>query len=187
MVSSPPPGCTGEARSRRWRHAPCRLPRITGACGLPPNDRNLARGPVITWASRTRARLASSLAAAAALRRLPVPVLRVGVHPPDCRHPALVRSIETTLASPRVADAWRAMETCSERNWSRGGPASPPMSWRDGQKEETANYRPNPQPPATRAWARPERQAAHPVGILSDQRSTSTLASRMRPAPTPRS
>jgi len=64
----------------------------------PAERRNLARGPVITWASRTRARLASSLAAAAALRRLPVPVLRVGVHPPDCRHPALVRSIETTLA-----------------------------------------------------------------------------------------
>lgn len=65
----------------------------------PAQRRDLARGPVITWASRTRARLASSLAAAAALRHLPTPVLRVGVHPPDCRHPALVRSIETTLAA----------------------------------------------------------------------------------------
>ena len=65
----------------------------------PAQRRDLARGPVITWASRTRARLASSLAAAAALRHLPTPVLRVGVHPPDCRHPALVRSIERTLAA----------------------------------------------------------------------------------------
>lgn len=63
----------------------------------PSGQRDLARGPVITWASRTRARLASSLAAAAVLRHVPMPVLRVGVHPPDCRHPVLVRSIETTL------------------------------------------------------------------------------------------
>jgi hypothetical protein len=59
---------------------------------------------VITWASRTRARLASSLAAAAALRRAPLEVLRVGVHPPDVNHPALVRSIEKTF---RAAAATR--------------------------------------------------------------------------------
>jgi hypothetical protein len=52
---------------------------------------------VITWASRTRFRLASSLAAAAALRNAPLDVLRIGVHPPDVRHPALVRSIEKTM------------------------------------------------------------------------------------------
>jgi uncharacterized protein len=63
----------------------------------PSTGRQLAWGPVITWASRTRARLASSLLAAAALRRAPLPVLRIGVHPPDSRHPALVRSIEKTL------------------------------------------------------------------------------------------
>ena len=57
----------------------------------------LFRGPVITWASRTRLRLASSLAAAVALRHAPLEVLRVGVHPPDVRHPALVRSIDKTL------------------------------------------------------------------------------------------
>ena len=39
----------------------------------PATGAELARGPVITWASRTRLRLASSLAAAAALRRLPTP------------------------------------------------------------------------------------------------------------------
>src|SRR5205823_1193494 len=49
----------------------------------PMSRRQLAWGPVITWASRTRLRLASSLAAAAALRRAPLKVLRVGVHPPD--------------------------------------------------------------------------------------------------------
>lgn len=63
----------------------------------PTTGDELARGPVITWASRTRARLISSLAAAAALRHAPFRVLRVGVHPPDSRHPALVRSIEATL------------------------------------------------------------------------------------------
>jgi predicted deacetylase len=63
----------------------------------PWNGQKLARGPVITWASRSRWRLASSLAAAAALRHAPMEVLRVGVHPPDVRHPALVRSIEGTL------------------------------------------------------------------------------------------
>jgi predicted deacetylase len=63
----------------------------------PKSGKLLARGPVITWASRTRLRLATSLAAAAALRHASLKVLRVGVHPPDIRHPALVRSIETTL------------------------------------------------------------------------------------------
>jgi hypothetical protein len=62
----------------------------------PATGQQLARGPVITWASRTRLRLASSLAAAAVLRYAPLDVLRIGVHPPDVRHPALVRSIEKT-------------------------------------------------------------------------------------------
>lgn len=63
----------------------------------PAAGRELARGPVITWASRTRMRLASSLFAAAALRHAPLRVLRVGVHPPDIRHSSLVRSIERTF------------------------------------------------------------------------------------------
>ena len=63
----------------------------------PPTGRQLARGPVITWASRSRARAASSLLAAAALRHAPLRVLRVGVHPPDVRHEALVKSIGKTL------------------------------------------------------------------------------------------
>jgi predicted deacetylase len=63
----------------------------------PAIGRRLASGPVITWASRTRMRLVSSLAAAAVLRHAPLEVLRVGVHPPDVRHPALVRSIGRTF------------------------------------------------------------------------------------------
>lgn len=77
----------------------------------PAQQRSLARGPVITWATRTRARLASSLAAAAALRHAPTPVLRVGVHPPDCHHPAIVRSIEATL---RAAALRRRIATYAE-------------------------------------------------------------------------
>jgi len=57
----------------------------------------LARGPVITWASRTRVRLASSLIAAAALRYAPLNVFRIGVHPPDCRNRSILRSIEKSL------------------------------------------------------------------------------------------
>ena len=67
----------------------------------PRSGDRLASGPVITWASRTRARLASSLLAAAALRRAPLDVLRIGVHPPDGRHPALVRSIDKTFTIAR--------------------------------------------------------------------------------------
>jgi predicted deacetylase len=73
----------------------------------PATGAKLARGPVITWASRTRLRLASSLLAAGALRHAPIKVLRIGVHPPDCRHPALVGSIrktfKTAARSRRVA------------------------------------------------------------------------------------
>jgi predicted deacetylase len=63
----------------------------------PLSGAELASGPAITWASRTRLRLASSLAAAAVLRHAPLEVLRIGVHPPDCGHPPLVRSIEDTF------------------------------------------------------------------------------------------
>jgi predicted deacetylase len=63
----------------------------------PASGVKLASGPVITWASRTRLRLASSLVSAALLRLAPLKVLRVGVHPPDVRHPALLKSIGETL------------------------------------------------------------------------------------------
>jgi predicted deacetylase len=65
----------------------------------PPSGAVLARGPVITWATRTPLRKASSLAAAAALRRLlaPLPAVRLAVHPADTRHETTVASIEKSL------------------------------------------------------------------------------------------
>lgn len=75
-------------------------------------DRVLCRGPVITWASRSRARIASSLFAAAVLP--PVlklyPVARVAVHPGDVTVPALLRSIDMCvgkLARARQAIRYR--------------------------------------------------------------------------------
>ena len=61
----------------------------------------LARGPVITWASRSRARTASSLLAAAFGRAFlhPLPTVRVAVHPGDVAKPAIVDSIDRTLAA----------------------------------------------------------------------------------------
>ena len=67
----------------------------------PASGKQLARGPVITWASRTRMRLASSLTVAALLRHAPLEVLRIGVHPPDVRHPALIASLGATLERAR--------------------------------------------------------------------------------------
>jgi predicted deacetylase len=65
----------------------------------PVTGRRLASGPVITWASRTPARLASSIAAAAVLGRVaPQQALRIAVHPGDCSSPALLASIRSTFA-----------------------------------------------------------------------------------------
>lgn len=67
----------------------------------PPTGATLARGPVVTWASRSRARTASSLLFASAARALlsPLPVVRIAVHPGDTRKPEIMRSIDRTLAS----------------------------------------------------------------------------------------
>lgn len=60
----------------------------------------LARTPVVTWASRARWRANSSMALARMMRNLPLPsVMRVGVHPPDLRSPAILESIEATIAA----------------------------------------------------------------------------------------
>jgi predicted deacetylase len=69
----------------------------------PRDGRRLARGPVITWASRSRPRQLSSLAAAATLRPLlqPLPTVRIAVHPGDVRVPALLASITRTFAAFR--------------------------------------------------------------------------------------
>lgn len=66
-----------------------------------PGGATLARGPVITWASRSRARTTSSLAVAAVGRHVLklLPVVRVAVHPGDVPVPAIMASIDATLAS----------------------------------------------------------------------------------------
>ncbi|OYU35964.1 polysaccharide deacetylase family protein [Novosphingobium sp. PASSN1] len=66
----------------------------------PVSGKVLAKGPVITWASRSKARIASSLFAAS-LGRAALPftrTIRVAVHPGDTTVPALLESIDTTLA-----------------------------------------------------------------------------------------
>ncbi|MFT3965456.1 MAG: polysaccharide deacetylase family protein [Sphingobium sp.] len=64
-------------------------------------DRVLARGPVITWASRSRNRIASSLLAAGVLRRVlkAARIVRIAVHPGDVHVDALNRSIDRTIGA----------------------------------------------------------------------------------------
>ena len=75
----------------------------------PTTGQILAESPVLTWASRSRARIASSLLAARLLPTLlqGMPVARVGVHPGDTRVPAIMSSIDRAVArlsrSHRVA------------------------------------------------------------------------------------
>ncbi|MCM8732518.1 DUF2334 domain-containing protein [Hephaestia sp. GCM10023244] len=61
----------------------------------------VARGPVITWASRSRPRIASSLAVAALAPRLLYGqrVARVAVHPGDTSVPRLLANIDITLSA----------------------------------------------------------------------------------------
>ena len=76
----------------------------------PSSGRTLARSPVITWASRTPGRMASSLVVAAATRCVPTPrVMRVGVHPGDVTQSAILRSIDATvrhLARSRIVSRY---------------------------------------------------------------------------------
>lgn len=67
----------------------------------PPSGRILSRGPVITWASRSRGRIASSIMFAALARKAlaGLPVLRLAVHPGDSAVPALMKSIDATLSA----------------------------------------------------------------------------------------
>lgn len=67
----------------------------------PASGEVLAKGPVITWASRSTPRTASSLLAAAAGRALlgPLETVRVAVHPGDVTKPSILASIDKTLAA----------------------------------------------------------------------------------------
>jgi uncharacterized protein len=59
----------------------------------------LAKGPVVTWASRSAMRTASSLAFAALARPAlqPLRTLRLAVHPGDVTKPSIVASVDATL------------------------------------------------------------------------------------------
>jgi uncharacterized protein len=65
----------------------------------PASGRVVARGPVITWASRSPGRIRSSLMVATAARILPqaLPTARIAVHPGDVTVPALLDSIDATF------------------------------------------------------------------------------------------
>lgn len=66
----------------------------------PRTGRILSRGPVITWASRSPARIASSIGFAALARHALAPLrdVRVAVHPGDAHVPRLLASIDATFA-----------------------------------------------------------------------------------------
>ena len=65
----------------------------------PADGSVLARGPVVTWASRSPSRTASSLMFAALARGTlgVLPTIRVAVHPGDVSKRSLLASIDTTL------------------------------------------------------------------------------------------
>ncbi|MBI0476992.1 DUF2334 domain-containing protein [Sphingomonas sp. MA1305] len=68
----------------------------------PARDATLAFSPVVTWATRTPGRMASSLAVAEVARRMPFfRVMRIGVHPGDCGEPQVMDSISETVATMR--------------------------------------------------------------------------------------
>ena len=66
----------------------------------PSDGKVVLRGPVITWASRSPARIRSSLMVAALARRLLLQrTVRVACHPGDVAVPALLDSIRSTLSA----------------------------------------------------------------------------------------
>ncbi len=67
----------------------------------PGSGEVLAKGPVITWASRSKPRQASSLFFSSLARKAlhPLDVVRVAVHPGDTTVPALLDSIDRTYAA----------------------------------------------------------------------------------------
>ncbi|WP_133365744.1 DUF2334 domain-containing protein [Qipengyuania sediminis] len=67
----------------------------------PATGEVVAKGPVLTWASRSAARTASSLLAAGLGRTLlrPLRTLRVAVHPGDVTKDSILASIDATLAA----------------------------------------------------------------------------------------
>ena len=67
----------------------------------PASGRTIHRGPVLSYASRTKGRMLSSLAWSriASVALAPVPVVRFAVHPHDLDSPTLGREIDRALES----------------------------------------------------------------------------------------
>ena len=83
---------------------------------IPQTGKVVARGPVITWASRSAARTASSLAFAAIARKVlhPLRTVRVAVHPGDVTKDSILASIGTTLrcfAERRPVGSYKSLVT----------------------------------------------------------------------------
>lgn len=81
---------------------------------IPQTGKIVACGPVITWASRSAARTASSLAFARLARQVlrPLRTVRVAVHPGDVTKDPILSSIETTLrcfAESRAVGTYRSL------------------------------------------------------------------------------
>jgi len=91
----------------------------------PSDGRTIARAPVVTWASRSRVRAASSLAFARIAPTLlkTFRTVRLAVHPGDTRLPALLGSIDRTL-SALIADR----QAGRYRDLARTMPVNPPAS-----------------------------------------------------------
>jgi len=70
----------------------------------PSDGAILSRGPVVTWASRSRIRKACSIGFAGVSRRLlrSIPVVRLAVHPADAGSPALMASLDATVSAFRT-------------------------------------------------------------------------------------
>jgi predicted deacetylase len=80
----------------------------------PASGATLARGPVITWASRSTLRTASSLAFAALARAAlhPLETVRIAVHPGDTSKAEILSSIDRTIdafASRRAVSRYSAL------------------------------------------------------------------------------
>ena len=167
--------------ARRWRS---RLPRIICASGRRRPASNSPAGRSSPGrAGRGCASPRRSLAAAA-LRHAPLEVLRIGVHPPDVRHPALVRSIDKTFARaaaterpPRCgtlsADLAQACGISGGATSNIRAPHRPRAAWR--------NRNPGP----TRSRASPASSQARPSRCL--RRSSTCRAPRRGSAPRGRS
>lgn len=83
----------------RWQRAALPWMKIICASGNLPRGQVVARGPVVTWASRSRLRQLSSLAFAGLARHAlkQMKVARIAVHPGDAAVPEPLSSIEKTL------------------------------------------------------------------------------------------